>query len=227
MPVWCYFVVFPLGLLFNIWDEYRRRPPVLRYWEGEANAALTVREIKTGRVVLQSGDPSLAQRDLSGVPLAGACLAGVDLRWTDLSGRDLRGADLRSAHLTRADLRRALLCGANLESAYLADADLRQADLRKSRLAAATLQNADLREADLRGADFIGRGAPLVLWDKDLGGARFTGAIYDSATRWPVGFDYVARGCIRALDDASRLPIPAQTGESPAEQLPVPAASPP
>lgn len=226
VPVWCYFVVFPLGLLFEIWQEYRRRPPVLRYWKYEANVALTVREIKTGKVVLQSDEASLAHRDLSTVPLTNTCLAGVNLHWAELSGRDLGGVDLRSAGLTRADLRRARLCGANLESANLADADLRQADLRQARLAAATLRNADLRGADLRGADFIGRGAPLVLWDKTLGGAQFRGAIYDSATRWPIGFDCTARGCVRAPDDANRLPIPAQTGESITDQLPVPDATP-
>ncbi|MCC2672760.1 MAG: hypothetical protein K0Q72_5232, partial [Armatimonadetes bacterium] len=90
------------------------------------------------------------------------------------------------------------------------------------RLGNAVLSNTDLRNADLRGADLVGRGATQRLWDTDLGGAHFRGALYDSGTHWPRGFDYTARGCVRGPEDSGSLPIPAEADAPDFDVLPRP-----
>ena len=222
-----FLVLSPLGFIYMIWSEYRRKPPVMSFWKDVGGAPVAVRKRQTGAVLIESRDGNLTDQDIAGVSLVGASLSGLNLRWLDLRDRDVAGADLRHAVLTGAKLSGARLSGANLESANLANAQLYQADLRQARLASANLTGADLRGADLRGTDFVGRSATLVLWDQELGRAQFTGAICDATTRWPIGFDYVERGCVLVIDDSARLPIPANLGETAAEQLPVPATTPP
>lgn len=227
VPIWVYFVVFPALPAIEIWREARRNPPLLRFWERDNRNALVIRELKTGKVLLQSLDGTLTQEELLATPLAGACLSNLNLRWVVLDGKDLRGADLSYTQLEGAKLSDAILIGANLEGANLGNASLAGSDLRRARLASANLLDSDLRCADLRGADFVGQSTTLVLWDSQLGGAKFAGAIYDSATRWPIGFDYAGRGCVLAPDDAIRLPIPSIADTPGAEQLPLPANSAP
>ena len=89
----------------------------------------------------------------------------------------LTHAPLRDTRLTGADLQGANLDDADLTGADLNDADLRRARLLGARLARAQLTGAWLQEADLRGADL-------------------TGALYDSRTHWPAGFDPVKDGAI-------------------------------
>jgi hypothetical protein len=100
-----------------------------------------------------------------------------------LAGADLRAANLYQANLQAADLRRADLRGAFLRGAWLGRANLDGADLRGADLRGTTLAETFLRGADLRGADM--EGASIV----DTAHANLTGARYDGATRWPVGFD--------------------------------------
>ncbi|WP_414936150.1 pentapeptide repeat-containing protein [Amycolatopsis sp. cmx-11-51] len=83
----------------------------------------------------------------------------VDLSRTVLTGLDLGNAKLSDASLAGSDLTGATLCGAHLRRADLSGANLREADLK----------GADLREAALHDA-------------------KMSGAVADSATRWPTGF---------------------------------------
>ena len=69
-------------------------------------------------------------------------------------------------------------------------ADLTRADLSSAVLLEAELQWVNLRGADLAGADLCGALLPVV----NLQGAILAGARYDTATRWPPGFDAVRRG---------------------------------
>lgn len=103
----------------------------------------------------------------------------------DLSRADLAGANLREANLNGADLR-----GAKLWLADLAGADLRRANMR----------NTDLRESNLVGAD---------LSDTNLQDANLTGARFDAATRWPMGFEPVTAGALaRSSVRAEQQPEP-------------------
>ena len=104
--------------------------------------------------------------------LINADLSGADLSGADLTGADLRKADLREADLRGADLREADLREANLSGANLFEANLRGADL----------IGANLFEANLRGADLIG--------------ADLRGAIANSSTKFPDGFNALRKHVI-------------------------------
>ena len=206
----------------QIMREYVARPPVMCFWMEDPSVVLTVREQRSGKVLLRSAEPSLAAAELAGLPLHGAVLRGLDLEQVDLENRDLCGADLRDARLLGANLSGADLRGANLEGAHLDGADLSGADLRHARLATATIGITNFRAADLRGADFVGRGTRRVLWNIGMGAADFRGACYDSSTRWPAGFDHPGRGCLRGPELTTHLPIPAEAGDADAATLPLP-----
>jgi uncharacterized protein YjbI with pentapeptide repeats len=97
----------------------------------------------------------------------------------NLEEGSLRKADLQGAIFTRADLRRAHLSRANLRGANLNQADLREADL-----SLADVQEADVTGADLRVASHTASRNRSALFDVNL-----TGAIFDSFTQFPDGFD--------------------------------------
>lgn len=129
----------------------------------------------TGRVLLCRPGVSLVGADLSNAPLAWGDLAGIDLHRACLAFADCLGADFHGADLSAADL----LC------ADLAGADLHGADLSYGRL-----QDVDLCGADLRAAR--------------LEGAMLAGALYDSFTRWPDGFDPGPAGALNADPEAAQ-----------------------
>jgi hypothetical protein len=116
----------------------------------------------------------LARTDLRGAFLNGARLSNANLRHTNLARAVMRGADLRGSDLQDADLRQAWM-----DRAQLTGADLSHAYLQAARLIGAVLVNAKLIGADLRGAN---------LHDALLEGADLKDATWDTATRWPVGF---------------------------------------
>jgi Pentapeptide repeats (8 copies) len=82
----------------------------------------------------------------------------------DFTGSILAGIDLSFAKLLRARLESVDLGGANLQSTVMRGADFRKANL---------------RGAQLRGADFR---------ETQFDQASLSGAIADTATRWPTGF---------------------------------------
>lgn len=113
-----------------------------------------------------------------------AYLKGKDLRRA-LASRalfiraDLRDADLSEAIMDEANLREANLRGARLRGATLWSVDLQGADLRRADLQGADLHRADLRDANLQGA-VLGPSPRSDL---------LAGALYDSGTHWPEGFE--------------------------------------
>jgi uncharacterized protein YjbI with pentapeptide repeats len=117
------------------------------------------------------------------------------------SGEDMASAvdrlqlfdtDLRGAFLVGANLQFALLGGAHLQGASLRDADLRGAYLVYAQFSDVSLHGTDLRQADLRCAQLEGA--------RHLKHADLRGAIVDTKTRWPAGFDAGAAG-IQVGDD--------------------------
>jgi hypothetical protein len=117
------------------------------------------------------------------------------------SGEDMAAAvdrlqlfdtDLRGAFLAGANLQFALLGGAHLQGASPRDADLRGAYLVYAQFSDVSLHGTDLRQTDLRCAQLEGA--------RHLQHADLRGAIVDTKTRWPAGFDAGAAG-IQVGDD--------------------------
>lgn len=217
-----------LGLVITVWRvrrEYVRRPATLEFWTEGTTFPVNVRHARTGELLLQSEAISLAHADLQGAQFAGASLSGVNLHGADLSGADLTGANLRSAQLDGANLAGTIVRGADLGAARLGGANLESADLRRAYLGGAELAQVSFHGADLRGANFVGRGVDAKLWDRVLGRADFTGARWNSATRWPRYFDPAKAGAVYEDGGEADLPIP-HDGEVGSEaKLPIPADS--
>ncbi|MEZ4432028.1 MAG: pentapeptide repeat-containing protein [bacterium] len=142
----------------------------------------------------------LAEADLSESRLDLARLTGADLTRAHAPDLRARGADFGAVVARAADLRRldaprsrwagAQLGAADLRMAVLSGAELGElracgVDLRDARLDGARLCRADLGAADLRGALLM----RADLTAARLDGARLDGAIADTRTRWPHGFE--------------------------------------
>ena len=147
----------------------------------------------------------LSEANLNSIDLHDALLDNINLKeavldWANLEGASLKHANLKEAtfngaRMMRADyswadmkevtlsgmlLRNTIFHGTNLKEADLSGADLRDSDLSAANLGEANLTKADLRGANLRGAD---------LSEAQLQGAKVQGAITDSHTLLPPGFD--------------------------------------
>jgi len=133
----------------------------------------------------QAQDRTLEGADLRNASLERVCLRDWKCTGVILANSNLFRADLHGAKLERADLRAAELSGADLGEAVLTDADLEGANLRLASLADATLRGANLKWSQLSAANL--RGA-------DLTGVLLQGAVADTATVWPDGFDPAAAG---------------------------------
>ena len=144
--------------------------------------------------------------NLQGAFLVGAHLDGANLSHANLGGAKMRDAHLQSTNLEGAILREARLSGANLGGADLGFCDMRGADLRQANLCGAELSGVFLNGARLQGADLsrVGALSPGVSWtwtddvtfrQLDLS-PNLTDAVYDSATRWPVGCDPQEYGAV-------------------------------
>ena len=167
---------------------------------------------------LQDADFTSANLSLSSFKYAD--LRRASFKGAILTGVDMTGADLRDADLTKASFQDAKLRMANLEEQvlYLAGADIftegvdkmpyelkqhfytisdshngdlsfMQANLRNS-IIVGNLNGVDFRRADLRGAD--------LTRTEHIAEAIFTGAVYDSRTRWTV--DLTKVGAVRGAD---------------------------
>jgi uncharacterized protein YjbI with pentapeptide repeats len=113
----------------------------------------------------------LANRELEGI-----CFDSSDLRGSDFTGADLYGANLSDGNFDSC-----VFVGADLRWAYMYRASFRNADMRDVRFSLSELAS----PLDLSSVDFS---------NANLDGADFTGAIYDSETVFPDGFDPAARG---------------------------------
>ncbi len=145
---------------------------------------------KTGRFAeKQQNAPEV---DLPGSDVDRELSGAKDLARANLCNADLCWADLRKANLTGANLRWADLHGAKLSGANLTGADLTGA-----KLGGANLSGADLRGAKLGGADLVGA---KIQW-AEAHRANLHGAVADTHTVWPAGFDPTGRGVIEEASD--------------------------
>jgi uncharacterized protein YjbI with pentapeptide repeats len=128
--------------------------------------------------------------NLSSATFGGRNLVAEDLSYSVLTDADFGGATLRQAKINYSSA-----CGAKFKSADLRGAQLKHsvfshahftgADCRGANFFCSILSEADFSGADIRGAIFI---------DARLGGRFDAKTIYDAKTRFPDGFDPVARG---------------------------------
>jgi len=124
---------------------------------------------------------NLTGATVTGTDLVNSTLFGIDLSFTDLVGTNLSFSDLSFANLTGADLSFARLPFADLSGADLSFADLDDSDLRNANLSGAKLSNIKLSKTAL------------------------AGALYDSFTIFPTGFD--AAGASMTSLDNTTVPV--------------------
>lgn len=178
---------------------------------------------------------NLTNATMKGANLKDADAQGARFTTADLTGADLRGINLKQATLEDAKFVKANLSGTDVYLAYgfkqddetikktkrmLEDArvDLsilkerngtitfKEADLRKAKLHG-SLDGVDFRRADLRGAN---------LGDTtDADKAKWRGAIYDTSTRWPNGFEYAEAGVVAGGESGEEANEKTSRDESP------------
>ncbi len=139
---------------------------------------------KTGKLIATSNPPDT--RIFDNMVIHNAMLADHELERISLDGSDLQGSDFSGA-----DLYGAILSDSSFDSCLFVRADLR----------CSFMFRVSFRNADMRGARFSlnEMGGALVLRAVDfskanLDGADFTGALYDSDTIFPKGFNPKERG---------------------------------
>lgn len=119
-----------------------------------------------------------------------------------LSRVDGRSANLDSANMVDSQMRhanfaRSWLVAASFDRSDLCYTDFRQARAVRARFRDTALRGADFDDADVTGADF--RRADLRaarMRARHLDQADLTGAVADSGTVWPNGFDAAAAGVV-------------------------------
>jgi hypothetical protein len=158
----------------------------------------------------------LTRADLRGALLSKANLQGATLNLADLRGADLRKANLRDAFLAGTDLRKANLQNADLTNAQLLSfffvysgpkSHDKSFPLGKEPLPKGgrwtlvdkltNLEGANLRGADLRNAalsELVRCGLPDIPDRWTRSNPILVGALYDTHTRWPKGFDPAVHG---------------------------------
>jgi hypothetical protein len=108
----------------------------------------------------------------------------------DLQSANLDNARLIDARIRHTNLARSWMVAARFDKSDLCNTDLRQARAINARFVDTILRSANFNGADVTGASF--RGADLRCADmraRNLDQADFTGAVADSRTIWPEGFD--------------------------------------
>jgi uncharacterized protein YjbI with pentapeptide repeats len=113
--------------------------------------------------------------------LAGCKLERISFDGSDLQGSDFSGADLYGAILSDSNFDSCLFVGTDLRSAFMFRVTFRNADMRGARFSLDQMGGALV----LRAVDFS---------NANLDDADFTGALYDSDTVFPSGFDPEERG---------------------------------
>ena len=142
------------------------------------------------RVRLDLRKVALPKVDLRYAHLQRSLLNDAYLEAADLRDAHLEDSRLVAAHLEHARLRAAHLQGARLVKAHLDGAQLFRAHLEGANLLDAHLEGARLGEAHLSGAILCRahlQGAYLRT-AHGLGQADLSGAVWDTTTTWPDGF---------------------------------------
>ena len=139
---------------------------------------------RDGEVIVRLGNEyrdGLSTLDFMGMELSGAVFDG-----SNLVNAHFEGATLCNASFVKCFLYGASFCEAHAVKADFRGADLRGADFKDANLKQACFDEADLSRDALNGAtELLGAdqtGASVVR-------AKFDGAVYDSRTKFPAGFN--------------------------------------
>jgi uncharacterized protein YjbI with pentapeptide repeats len=165
--------------------------PSLRTRAPDLQAAITV----LSRSIPPDGSQPLDLRrvDLRRLLFGELRLGRVDLGNAHLEQAILQDAQLQEARFGDAQLKEANLANARLEGALLVRTDLEGAKLQAANLQAANLDGAKLTNANLKKAYLGDANLQRV---RDLESAQLDGAIANSRTKWPAGFDWRAVGVV-------------------------------
>ena len=166
--------------------------PSLRTRAPDVQAAITV---LSRRSITPEGSQRL---DLRRVDLRRLLFDKLRLERADFGNAHIERASLPDAHLQEArfgdaHLQEANLANAHLEGALFIRTDLEGANLEGANLRAANLDVAKLTNANLKKAYL---GDANLKRAKDLKSAQLEGAIANSRTKWPAGFDWRAGGVV-------------------------------
>jgi hypothetical protein len=124
-------------------------------------------------------------------------LSRVDLRSANLDSAKLIGAQMRHSNLARS-----WMVAATFDRSDLCYTDFRQTRAIRTRFVDSVLRGASFHGADVAEADF--RRADLRAADmrsRNLDRADLVGALVDSRTSWPDGFDVRAAGVVTEESD--------------------------
>ena len=123
------------------------------------------------------------------ISLAGADLRGINLKKSHIQGINFSNANLMNAQMDEAILRNSILVGANLSKAVLRHADLNGAKMNRVILKGADLSGSSLDESNLEKANLSDAHLFGTNINTDLTSVKLTGALYNTRTKWPKGFD--------------------------------------
>ena len=124
-------------------------------------------------------------------------MCGSSFIKTDLRGAFISDADMSCCNFERASLITTSLMRTTMRAAILTSCRAYHCQFDKSDLSEANLEGANIHGASFDGATLCG--ANLLCEQIEL--ASFKGAVFDSRTIWPPGFDPIAAGAV-ANDEA-------------------------
>jgi uncharacterized protein YjbI with pentapeptide repeats len=119
--------------------------------------------------------------------VAGGDYTGFNLAGEVHTNQNLTNIILTSANMSSIDFQSTILVDAMLNLSTLNRANLQYADLTGANLTGANLNRANLANANLSGANLFGA---------NLTRTSLVGAIYNSATVFPTGFNIAASGMV-------------------------------
>ena len=145
---------------------------------------------QSGKVIASSIPPE--SRNFDNMVIRNAQMVNLELERisfdrSDLSGSDFTGSDLYGSFLSETNMSGCKMQGVDLRCSYIDGVCFRGSDLRNARFSRDELGGG----LTLHAVDFTGA---------NLEGADFSGAIYDSTTAFPEGFDPAQRGMVKLED---------------------------
>ena len=134
----------------------------------------------------------LKESDLSGMDLSKYNLSMINLEEANLAGANfsnsnMSGVNIKEANVDGAVFKNANLSNANMKELAIKGCNLHQANLSGANLKEITAEDCDFSESNLSGT---------ILSEATIKDCNFKGAISDSITSFPSGFDLKLEGII-------------------------------
>ncbi|MBN2350509.1 MAG: pentapeptide repeat-containing protein, partial [Bacteroidales bacterium] len=171
------------------WNTWRKNnQDIIPDLSGAVLTAYNLRDINFYKATLVFADfkeVSFDFADLRKANLEGANCKEASFFEAKLQEANFTGANLKEVDLSGMDLRKTCFAYANLKEATLAHANLQGAIFKGANLKEANLYKTDFRNADLSDVDYS---------EAQVEGADFSGALYNSTTFFPSGFNPDAHG---------------------------------